>query len=158
MDTKENQGISEPQRKLSVETSGSREKFPSVVPEILTPVNNEIGELTPVSLETNTNFGSPDNSDEILEIPTDISAVITALEDKNNEELRKKDDKIRSVLKENEFLQEQIKKYVGAIQMLRKGDGSDLNNVLDELKLEDHPDYKSEAKLFEKKLIQVKIL
>lgn len=147
-----------PQRKLSIESSGSRDKFTTKVPEILTPVNNvEIGELTPVSMEVNPNFGSPDNSDELLEIPTDISAVLTALEDKNNEELRKKDEKINRMIKENEFLQDQIKKYVSAIQMLRKNDSTELNNVLEGLELEDHPDYEQEAKLFEKKLIQVKI-
>lgn len=156
METKENEEIIAPQRKISIETSGSREKFPPVVPEILTPVNNiEIGELTPVPLETNTNFGSPDNSDDILEIPSDISAVMTALEDKNNEELRKKDEKIKTILKDNEFLQQQIKKYVSAIQMLKSGNGNELKKALDGLKIEDQPDYESEAKLFEKKLIQV---
>lgn len=158
MDTKEHEENVIPQRKMSIESSGSRDKFTTKVPEILTPANNiEIGELTPVSMEINANFGSPDTSDDLLEIPTDISAVLTALEDKNKEELRKKDEKINMVLKENEFLQNQIKKYVSAIQMLRKNDSNELNRVLEGLELEDRPDYEKEAKLFENKLIQVKI-
>lgn len=39
-------------RKLSIENSGTRNKFSSNVPETLTPINqNSIGELTPVSVE-----------------------------------------------------------------------------------------------------------
>jgi len=39
-------------RKLSVENSGSRSRFTSIVPETLTPINHSnIGELTPVSVE-----------------------------------------------------------------------------------------------------------
>lgn len=157
MDKEETGQLTKLQRKLSVETSGSREKFPTQVPALLTPVNHiEVGELTPVSVEVNQNFESPDTSDEILEIPTDISAVLTAVEDRNKEELRKKDDKISSLLKENEFLHEQVKKYVSAIQLLRKDDGNELNKALEDLEVvDDHHNYEEEAKLFEKKLIQV---
>lgn len=40
-------------RKLSVENSGSRSRFPASVPETLTPINynSNVGELTPVSVE-----------------------------------------------------------------------------------------------------------
>lgn len=156
MDKEVTEEKSKPQRKLSIEASGSREKFSMTVPEILTPVNQiEVGELTPVSVEINANFESPDNSDQILEIPTDISAVLTAVEDKNKEELLKKDEKITNLLKEKEFLQEQVKKYVSAIRMLKRHDSSELNDVLEVLDLDDSPDYEKEAKLFEKKLIQV---
>ncbi|RZC38128.1 sorting nexin-29, partial [Asbolus verrucosus] len=141
-------------RKLSIETSGSRDKFTSDIPETLTPVSQaEIGELTPVSVEINKHFESPDVSDDILEVPTDISAVLTALETRNKEELKKKQDKIEALIKENDILKEQVKKYVGAIQMLQKDDA--LQEVLDSLQIEQQPDYKGEAKLFERKLVQV---
>lgn len=136
-------------RQLSIETSGSREKFTGEVPETLTPVSHsEIGELTPVSVEINKNFESPDTSDEILEVPTDISEVLTAVETRNKEELKKKQDKIDQLLKENDILKEQVKKYVSAIQMLKNNE----NVTLEDL---NQPDYQNEAKLFEKKLVQV---
>lgn len=142
-------------RKLSIETSGSRDKFPTSPPELLTPITqSEVGELTPISVEINKNFESPDNSDEMLEVPTDISAILTAVESKNQEELHKKEKKISELAKENESLKEQVKKYVSAIQMLRSDD-EDLNKVLEELQIESLPDYKREAKIFEKKLVQV---
>jgi sorting nexin-29 len=142
-------------RTLSIETSGSREKFNSEVPETLTPISHsEIGELTPVSVEINKHFESPDVSDEILEVPTDISEVLTAVETRNKEELKKKQDKIETLLKENEILKDQVKKYVSAIQMLQKDDES-LQTALENLGIPQQPDYKGEAKLFEKKLVQV---
>ncbi|KAH0808928.1 hypothetical protein GEV33_013862 [Tenebrio molitor] len=103
-------------RTLSIETSGSREKFNSEVPETLTPISHsEIGELTPVSVEINKHFESPDVSDEILEVPTDISEVLTAVETRNKEELKKKQDKIETLLKENEILKDQVKKLLWKI-------------------------------------------
>ncbi|KAJ8932768.1 hypothetical protein NQ314_014470 [Rhamnusium bicolor] len=142
-------------RTLSIENSGSREKFSSTVPETLTPITETgIGELTPVSVEVNKNFESPDTSDEILEVPTDISAVLTAVESKNKEELYKKEEKIKLLIKENEGLKEQVKKYVSAIQMLRKDDEG-LQKALEGLQFDEQPDYKGEAKIFERKLVQV---
>lgn len=143
-------------RNISIETSGSRDKFPTSPPEVLTPVNHVgIGELTPISVEMNKNFESPDNSDEILEVPTDISAVLTAVESKNRQEVHRKEEKINELLKENESLKDQVKKYVSAIQMLRRDDDG-LNNALKGLQNEPIPDYKGEAKMFEKKLVQVR--
>lgn len=144
-------------RKLSIERSGTREKFSTKVPEILTPVNQiEVGKLTLISVKTDENYECLNNSHEILEIPSDISAVLTAVEDKNKEELRKKDEKITNLLEENGILQEQVKKYVSAIQMLKRDDSNNLSKVLEGLQLEDHHNYEEEAKLFEQKLIQVK--
>ncbi|CAH0555655.1 unnamed protein product [Brassicogethes aeneus] len=142
-------------RKLSFENSGSRDKFSTEVPGSLTPVSQvEIGELTPVSVEVNKNFESPDSSDDILEVPTDISAVLIAVENKNQEELAKRQEKIDLLAKENDGLKEQIKKYVGAIQMLRRDDDG-MQKALDGLQIEPQPDYKGEAKCFERKLVQV---
>ncbi|XP_030750576.1 sorting nexin-29 isoform X2 [Sitophilus oryzae] len=161
-------------RKLSIENSGSREKFTTTVPESLTPINhNNIGELTPVSVERIKDFEeSPDISDDILEVPTDISAVLTAVENKNSGGIEKKvgflyiftkifpiflfyrEEKINLLTKENENLKEQVKKYVEAIQMLRRDD-EPLQKALDGLQIEKPPDYKVEAKIYEQKLVQV---
>ncbi|XP_008198522.1 sorting nexin-29 isoform X2 [Tribolium castaneum] len=136
-----------PRRKLSIETSGSREKFREI-PETLTPVSHaEIGELTPVSVEINKNF----ESDAVVEVPTDISEVLTAVEARNTEELNKKQERIDQLSKENEILKEQVKKYVSAIQMLKNNE----NVTLEDLDINQQPDYQGEAKLFEKKLVQV---
>ncbi|KAJ8980467.1 hypothetical protein NQ317_013220 [Molorchus minor] len=89
-----------------------------------------------------------------LEVPTDISAVLTAVETKYSDELCKKEEKINMLGKENDSLKEQVKKYVSAIQMLRRDDEG-LQKALDGLQLEQQPDYKVEAKIFEKKLVQV---
>lgn len=143
------------QRKRSMENSGSRDKFATDVPETLTPVAHiEIGELTPVSVEINKHFESPDSSDDVLEVPTDISAVLVAVENKNREELAKRQEKIDALTKENDNLKEQLKKYVGAIQMLRRDDEG-MQRALDGLQINPQPDYKGEAKIFERKLVQV---
>ncbi|XP_050512824.1 sorting nexin-29 isoform X1 [Diabrotica virgifera virgifera] len=142
-------------RKLSIENSGARDKYSTAVPGSLTPVTQEeIGELTPVSVEVNKNFESPDNSDEILELPTDISAVLSAVETKNKEEIDKREEKIEMLTKENDSLKDQVKKYLSAIQMLRNDD-DEISDILQDLEIEAQPNYKVEAKMFEKKLVQV---
>ncbi|XP_056637867.1 sorting nexin-29 [Diorhabda sublineata] len=143
------------QRSLSIENSGSREKYSTVVPESLTPVTQEeIGELTPVSVELNKHFDSPENSDEIIELPTDISAVLSAVEIKNKEEIEKREEKILLLSKENDSLKGQLKKYMSAIRMLKSND-EEISDILDELEIEAQPNYKVEAKMFEHKLVQV---
>lgn len=59
--------------------------------------------------------------------------------------------------KENDALKEQVKKYVSAIQMLRRDDEG-VKKALDGLQIESQPDYKGEAKIFEQKLVQVWII
>lgn len=146
-------------RNLSIENSGSREKFSTIVPASLTPVNqHSIGELTPVSVERRTDFVEyPDISDDILEVPADISAVLTAVENKNQEEIKRRffrDERIKLLTKENEDLKEQVSKCVSSINMLRR-DYEGLQKDLDELQIEPQPDYKVEAKIYEQKLVQV---
>ncbi|XP_066143026.1 sorting nexin-29 isoform X2 [Euwallacea fornicatus] len=133
-----------------------KHRFSSSVPESLTPINqNNIGELTPVSVERIRDFSQPpESSDDILEVPTDISAVLTVVENKNLEEIRRRDERIKLLSKENDALKQQVKKYVGAIQMLRRDDES-MQKALDGLQLETPPDYKGEAKVYEQKLVQV---
>ncbi|GJQ71649.1 hypothetical protein Trydic_g11346 [Trypoxylus dichotomus] len=140
-------------RKLSFEASGSRDKFQNSIDGPLTPIQANIGELTPISVETST--GSPDLNETLCkDIPIDISAVFTEIE-KKNQEFTKLNEKITSLNKENSSLKEQLKKYVGAVQMLKQGNGS-LQKGLEDLQVETQkPDYKHEAKVFEKKLVQV---
>ncbi|CAH1154253.1 unnamed protein product [Phaedon cochleariae] len=141
-------------RRLSIENSGAREKFSTTLPDTLTPVQSEIGELTPISVEMNKNYDSPSTSEDILEVPTDISAVLTAVESRNREELHRKDERISLLAKENEALKEQVKKYVSAIQML-ESDDEGINGILEDLNIPAMPNYRVEAKMFEKKLVQV---
>lgn len=146
-----------PTRKLSLETSGSQEKFPFKPDGTLTPVEHVgVGELTPISVVKDECSESPDISDDIIEVPTDISAVLIAVENKSKEEISKLKELLGLVSGENESLKEQLKKYVGAIQMLRRDDGN-LRKALEGLQVEGShiPDYKMEAKVFEQKLVQV---
>lgn len=141
-----------------METSGIRESFTKTVDGPLTPIApTSVGELTPVSVETQKPLEDFDStSDEVLEVPTDISAVLTVVENKNKEEVEKLREKIDSLSRENGSLKEQLKKYVSALQMLNNAD-EDLEGVLDNLGIEQQqPDYKYEAKVFEKKLVQVR--
>lgn len=65
-----------------------------------------------------------------------------------------RDERIKLLAKENDALKEQVKKYVSAIQMLRRDDEG-VKKALDGLQIESQPDYKGEAKIFEQKLVQV---
>ncbi|KAI4461196.1 sorting nexin-29-related [Holotrichia oblita] len=140
-------------RKLSFEASGSRDKFQNSIDGPLTPIQSNIGELTPISVETI--IDSPEVNETICkDIPIDISAVFTEIE-KKNVEFMKLNEKIAFLNKENTTLKEQLNKYVGAVQMLKQGNGS-LQKTLEDLQIDGQkPDYKHEAKIFEKKLVQV---
>lgn len=142
-------------RKLSIETSGSRDKFQNSIDGPLTPIQSNIGELTPVSVETNVE--SPEINDTLSkDIPIDISAVFTEIE-KKNQEFIKLNDRIISLNKENVSLKEQLKKYVGAVQMLKEGNGS-VQKTLEDVQVEGQKsDRKDEDKVFEKKLVQVSL-
>lgn len=141
-------------RKLSFETSGARDKFQNSIDGPLTPIQSNVGELTPISVETNTD--SPETNDTLCkDIPIDISAVFTQIE-KKNQEFMKLNEKISLLDKENISLKEQLKKYVGAVQMLKQGNTSCAQKSSEEIESQ-LPDYKKEAKIFEKKLVQVNI-
>ena len=138
------------ERSLSIENSGTRDRFVKTLEGPLMPMQVNIGELTPISVEMSSE--SPDLSDTTLEIPSDISAVLDAVEKKNQEKLSKLQDNIDALSAENSCLKEQLKKYIGAVQMLND-DGvqqnfQDIENV-------PQPDYKHEAKVFERKLVEV---
>lgn len=138
-------------RKLSIEKSGSRDKYPNKLDGTLTPVQSNVGELTPVSVETTNEI----SVSETVEVSTDISAVLSVVEAKNNEEIKKLQEKIACLTKDNNTLREQLKKYISALQLLNKDDES-LQKVIEDLDLNaEKLDYKQEAKTFEKKLVQV---
>lgn len=119
------------------ENTVSRRKYSSSLEGPLTPVVSvSIGELTPVSVETHKEFD--DTSDDTVEVPTDISAVLTVVENKNKEEINRLQGQIRTLSKENENLKEQLKKYVSAVKLLDVEGG--VENGFE-------PDYKSEAKV-----------
>jgi sorting nexin-29 len=64
------------------------------------------------------------------------------------------------ICRENELLKHQLRKYVGAVQMLKR-DGTQAHEALANLEAsqpkagESYPDYHHEAREYEKKLIQV---
>lgn len=110
----------------------------------------EVGELTPISVEMGREDRSPDDSDDLVEAPSDISAVLTAVETKNEEERKRFREKLDSLNKENDTLKEQVNKYLGVLKML--GKDPDMENLEE---IQELPNYKSEAEIFEKKLVQV---
>lgn len=136
-----------------IEKSVVRRKYSSSLEGPLTPVASvSVGELTPVSVETQKDFEAFDNtSDDTVEVPTDISAVLTIVENKNKEEMNRLQEKLRIVNKENDNLKEQLQKYVSAVRLLQTDEDGSENGI----DLEHVPDYKSEAKVFERKLVQV---
>lgn len=136
------------------EKSVVRRKYSSSLEGPLTPVASvTVGELTPISVETQKDFETLDNtSDDTVEVPTDISAVLTIVENRNKEETNRLQEKIKTLNKENENLKEQLKKYVSAVRLLQTDEESLENEV------EHVPDYKSEAKVFERKLVQVRCI
>ncbi|CAH1111496.1 unnamed protein product [Psylliodes chrysocephalus] len=139
---------------LTLETSEAKENNATVVADCLTPIlQEEIGEITPVSVEIGQVFETLDISGEILETPTDISAMLGTIESKNKDELDKKQEKINFLLKENETLKEQLERYISAIQMLK--DDKEVDGILEDLDIEHSPNYKMEATMFERKLVQV---
>lgn len=149
--TKIKEGKMEPtvikEEKVDVEKSVVRRKYSSSLEGPLTPVASvSVGELTPVSVETQKDFDN--TSDDTVEVPTDISAVLTIVENKNKEEMNRLQEKIRIVNKENDHLKEQLQKYVSAVRLLQTDEEGSENGI-------DVPDYKSEAKVFERKLVQV---
>lgn len=133
--------------------SSVRRKYSSSLEGPLTPVASvDVGELTPVSVEIQKNFDILDTtSDDTVEVPTDISAVLAVVENKHKEEINRLQEKLRALNKENGSLKDQLQKYVSAIKLLEADEeGSESVNVVDGI-----PDYKSEAKIFERKLVQV---
>nr|CAD7588655.1 unnamed protein product [Timema genevievae] len=75
----------------------------------------------------------------------------------NQERSLRSEARIQGLLRENELLKHQLRKYVAAVQML-KSDGSQAHEALASLEPRDtglYPDYHHEAQEYEKKLIQV---
>lgn len=76
----------------------------------------------------------------------------------HSEKVERVENRLQSLNRENELLKHQLRKYVGAVQMLRR-DGAQAHEMLSQLAggqlVGDPPDYHSEAREYEKKLIQV---
>nr|CAD7408261.1 unnamed protein product [Timema cristinae] len=75
----------------------------------------------------------------------------------NQERSLRSEARIQGLLRENELLKHQLRKYVAAVQMLKR-DGSQAHEALASLEPRDtdlYPDYHHEAQEYEKKLIQV---
>lgn len=136
---------------IPTEKHSVRRKYSSSLDGPLTPVASvAVGELTPVSVETSKDLDNLDStSDDTLEVPTDISAVLTVVENRNKEEISKLQEKIKTLSKENDNLKDQLQKYVSAVTLLQTNEEE--SGVENECVY----DYKNEAKIFEKKLVQV---
>lgn len=82
---------------------------------------------------------------------------MSAVENRNKVEVDRLQQQISRLSKENDSLKEHLKKYVDAIQLLQRDDPN-IQDALEGLNIDEVqlPDYKSEAKLFERKLVQVK--
>ena len=100
----------------------------------------------------------------ILEKESTVTATLKQELEESNRKSKESTDKmqarINSVLRENELLKHQLKKYVGAVQKLR--DGPQAHETLAQLEGQDskilnekYVDYHFEASEYEKKLIQV---
>lgn len=76
----------------------------------------------------------------------------------HSEKNERVESRLHALNRENELLKHQLRKYVGAVQMLRR-DGAQAHEMLSQLAggqlVGDPPDYHSEAREYEKKLIQV---
>lgn len=152
-EAKMEQAVKKENNCVSIERSSIRRKYSSSLEGPLTPVATvAVGELTPVSVETQKDCDTLDTtSDDTVEVPTDISAVLTVVENKNKEETNRLQEKLRALTKENDNLKDQLQKYVSAVKLLQ----TDEEGLESEVEVERIPDYKSEAKVFEKKLVQV---
>ncbi|XP_066997914.2 sorting nexin-29 isoform X2 [Anabrus simplex] len=95
------------------------------------------------------------------DLNTHLEVELTEATRQYNEKAEKMEARIQSLVRENELLKHQLRKYVGAVQMLKR-DGSQAHEALASLegtqpKIGEnlYPDYHYEAREYEKKLIQV---
>lgn len=128
----------------------------------MTPVqHSQLGELVFVATDIE-QYGSesPGSTDDgTIEIPTDIVAVLTTVENKNKEERGQLMERISKLTSDNENLKMRLKKYISAVQML-KTDGNIAHKALADLSFSEESvdgeiDHLDEVKLYEEKLVQV---
>lgn len=87
-----------------------------------------------------------------------LQAEITESSRMHLDKVERVETRLQALNRENELLKHQLRKYVGAVQMLRR-DGSQAHEMLSQLAgaqlVGDPPDYHTEAREYERKLIQV---
>lgn len=129
---------------------------------MLTPVqHSQIGDLIPIETDIEQiGTESPEGiDDEAIEMPTDVAAVLTTVENKNKEEQNQLSERIAVLTRQKDNLKMRLKKYVSAVQML-KSDGDSAHKVLADLSFSEDSgneenDHVDEAKIYEEKLVQV---
>ncbi|XP_063225758.1 sorting nexin-29 [Bacillus rossius redtenbacheri] len=98
--------------------------------------------------------------DQVQEEAVELRAELEATRRQHRERTERTEARVQSLLRENELLKHQLRKYVAAVQMLKK-DGSQAHEALSSLEASQprdqgsYPDYHYEAQEYERKLIQV---
>ncbi|XP_069192024.1 sorting nexin-29 [Procambarus clarkii] len=90
-----------------------------------------------------------------METTSMLRAEIALQQSQHQETLDKLNMKISTLTRENELLKHQLKKYVGAVQLLRREGNSEGGVTPPSKPTPDYRDYHHEAAAYEKKLIQV---
>ncbi|XP_033609183.1 sorting nexin-29 isoform X4 [Cryptotermes secundus] len=92
---------------------------------------------------------------------TELKAELAETNRQHHDKVERLESRIQALLRENELLKHQLRKYVGAVQMLKR-DGTQAHEALASLEASQpkardiaYPDYHHEAREYEKKLIQV---
>ncbi|XP_063844275.1 sorting nexin-29-like [Scylla paramamosain] len=89
-----------------------------------------------------------------METSSMLRAEIALLQSQQQDILDKLNTRINALTRENELLKHQLKKYVGAVQLLRRQETQEAGQALSRTTPE-YRDYHHEATAYEKKLIQV---
>uniref|UniRef100_T1J6X9 Large ribosomal subunit protein uL13 n=1 Tax=Strigamia maritima TaxID=126957 RepID=T1J6X9_STRMM len=99
--------------------------------------------------------------DREMEMCSGLRVEMDEIKEKNQERVERLQTKLQALSRENELLKHQLKKYVGAVQMLKKDGFKNENNCLSGDPVPAIPeqkpfiDYHFEATEYERKLIQV---
>jgi sorting nexin-29 len=99
--------------------------------------------------------------DQGQEENAELKAALAETNRQHHDKVERLESRIQALVRENELLKHQLRKYVGAVQMLKR-DGTQAHEALASLEASQpkagdlaYPDYHHEAREYEKKLIQV---
>ncbi|KAJ4437081.1 hypothetical protein ANN_17216, partial [Periplaneta americana] len=99
--------------------------------------------------------------DQAQEESAELRAELAECNRQHHDKVERLESRIQALVRENELLKHQLRKYVGAVQMLKR-DGTQAHEALASLEASQpkagdatYPDYHHEAQEYEKKLIQV---
>ncbi|KDR23144.1 sorting nexin-29 isoform X2 [Zootermopsis nevadensis] len=99
--------------------------------------------------------------DQAQEQNAELKAELAETNRQHQDKIDRLESQIQGLVRENELLKHQLRKYVGAVQMLKR-DGTQAHEALASLEAcqpksgdVSYPDYHHEAREYEKKLIQV---